>query len=204
MSLIKEDIADFLTIVNEELYKFEEAIDYTSLSKACALILDAEEKNCRVHITGIGKPGHVSAYAASLFSSIGVPTYFLDGTEAIHGSSGQVVEGDIVIAISNSGETHELLQTIECLLDNGAKIISLTGNMNSPLAKRSQISLTASADNEGDSLNKPPRASILVEILTLQMLSILLQNEKQLTAEQYVKWHPGGKIGNSILGGSGS
>ncbi|MDR2975939.1 MAG: SIS domain-containing protein [Streptococcaceae bacterium] len=201
MSSKRESVTEFLTTVNDELWKFEETIDFSSLSKACTLILETEKKNRRLHITGIGKPSHVSAYATSLFSSIGIPAYFLDGTEATHGSSGQVVAGDVVIAISNSGKTSELLQTVECLQNNGAKIIALTGNAESPLAKYSQVCLKAKADYEGDHLNKPPRASILIEILSLQILSILLQEEKQLTAEQYVKWHPGGTIGESIREG---
>lgn len=202
MTIDKKPLSEFLGIVNDEITKFEQKFDFSSLAEACRMILTAEENNGRLHITGIGKPSHVSAYAASLFSSIGIPTYILDGTEAVHGSSGQVVKGDVVIAISNSGETHELMQTINCLLANGAKLIALTGNADSPLAKSSDICLTAKADYEGDNLNKPPRASILIEILMLQMLSILLQNEKRLTKEQYVKWHPGGKIGSSITGES--
>lgn len=195
----KKQASEFLSIVNEEIFKFENNTDFSVLSKACTLILDTEKKNGRVHITGIGKPGHVSAYAVSLFSSIGVPSYVLDGTEAIHGSSGQVVKGDVVIAISNSGETKELIETVKCLIGNGAKVISLTGNPDSLLARYSEVCLIAKVDREGDNINKPPRASIIVEILMLQMLSILLQNHKNLTKEQYVKWHPGGKIGSSII-----
>ena len=78
-------------------------------------------------MTGIGKPGHVAGYAASLLSSTGTPTYELHGTECVHGSAGQVVPGDVVIAISNSGETAELKATVETLKNNGAKIISVTG-----------------------------------------------------------------------------
>ena len=78
----------------------------------------------RVHVTGIGKPGHVSGYAASLFSSTGTPTYELHGTECVHGSAGQVLSGDVVIMHSNSGETGELKATVTCLRKNGAKIIA--------------------------------------------------------------------------------
>lgn len=197
-----KQINEFLKVVNEQIDNFEETVDEKALDEACNIILEAEKNNGRVHITGIGKPGHVSGYAASLFSSVGTPAYVLDGTEAIHGSSGQVKEGDVVIAISNSGETTELMKTVNCLKENGAQIIALTGNSDSALAKSAKVCLVAKVSEEGDSLNKPPRASILVEMLMLQLLSLLLQNKKNLTKEQYVKWHPGGKIGSSINGGA--
>lgn len=79
----------------------------------------AQKRGNRVHITGIGKPGHVSEYGASLLSSTGTPTYFLHGTEAVHGSCGQLVPGDVVIAISNSGETAELKATVTAIRNNG-------------------------------------------------------------------------------------
>ncbi len=82
-------------------------------------------------MTGIGKPGHVSGYISSLLSSTGTSAYILHGTEAVHGSSGQVVEGDVVIAISNSGETQELKATLKTLKVNGAKIIGVSGNESS-------------------------------------------------------------------------
>lgn len=194
-------VSNFLSIINREIKNFENSMDVEKLVKACEMIVETRNKGGRVHITGIGKPSHVSSYIASLFSSIGVPTYVLDATEAIHGSSGQVVSGDIVIAISNSGETKELMNAIHCLLANGAYIISLTRNEDSPLAKKSHITLKARVEFEGDDLNKPPRASIVGEILMLQALSILLQDEQKLTKEDYVKWHPGGKIGSSIMEG---
>ena len=103
-----------------------------------------------------------------------------------------------MIAISNSGETMELEATVQTLIANGAHIISCTGNPQSTLAKQSEVCLVAHVDEEGDELNKPPRASILSEILILQCLSVVLQEAKQLDLNQYVKWHPGGSLGASI------
>ncbi|GEQ50002.1 SIS domain-containing protein [Tetragenococcus koreensis] len=195
---MKNEVDTYINTVNEEINNFLHSIDKASLEEAKQLILKAEKTKNRVHISGIGKPGHVSGYIASLFSSTGTPTYELDGTEAVHGSSGQVVSGDVVIAISNSGETKELKSTVKALKSNGAKIISVTGNPQSWLAKSGDVTLIAAVENEGDNLNKPPRTSILVETIILQILSILLQNENHLTAEQYVKWHPGGAIGKTL------
>ena len=164
---------------------------------AVALIEECRAAGHRVHVTGIGKPGHVAGYGASLLSSTGTPSYFLHGTEAVHGSCGQLEEGDVVIAISNSGETNELKATVTCLKGVGVHIIALTGNPNSWLANEAEVALIAGVKQEGDSMNKPPRASILAEIIELQCLSILLQNEFGLDPKQYVKWHPGGALGAS-------
>lgn len=198
MKTEKEQVQEFLGIALSEVKKFADSIDTEALAEAKRLILEAEKTHNRVHVTGIGKPGHVAGYAASLLSSTGTPTYELHGTECVHGSAGQVVSGDVVIAISNSGETAELKATVETLKNNGAKLIALTGNPSSWLAQKCDVALTAGVEQEGDSMNKPPRASILVEIIMLQSLSVLLQNERNLTPQQYVKWHPGGSLGKSI------
>lgn len=201
MAETKKVIKEFLDIEFSEMRNYIESIDYTSIEKAKDLILDAESKNNRLHVTGIGKPGHVAGYAASLLSSTGTPTYELHGTEAVHGSAGQVLSGDVVIAISNSGETSELKATVETLKKNGAKIIAVTGNPESWLAKSADVALIAGVKHEGDPLNKPPRASILAEIVMLQSLSVLLQETRGLTPQEYVKWHPGGALGQSIREG---
>lgn len=201
MATDKEQVQEFLSIAKESVDKYVAGIDFAALSAAKQLILDAEARGNRLHVTGIGKPGHVSGYAASLFSSTGTPTYELHGTECVHGSAGQTRPGDVVIAISNSGETGELKSTVTCLKGVGVHIIALTGNPDSWLAKEAEVALIAGVDQEGDSMNKPPRASILAEIIELQCLSILLQNEFGLDPKQYVKWHPGGALGASIREG---
>ena len=201
MQTDKEQVNNFLDIVSQQLDRWIETIDVESLSLAKKLILDAEAQGGRVHVTGIGKPGHVAGYIASLFSSTGTPTYELHGTEAVHGSSGQVRTGDVVIAISNSGETAELRATVENVKKNGAQIISVTRSRESWLGQAGDVTLVASVEQEGDYMNKPPRTSILVEIIVLQVLSILLQNEKNITPDVYVRWHPGGSLGKSIRDG---
>lgn len=201
MATDKDQVVEFLDIVKGSLDEYVAGVDFEALSAAKKLILDAEAAGGRLHVTGIGKPGHVSGYAASLFSSTGTPTYELHGTECVHGSAGQTKPGDVVIAISNSGETSELKSTVTCLKGVGVHIIALTGNPESWLAKEAEVALIAGVKQEGDSMNKPPRASILAEILELQCLSILLQNEYGLEPTQYVKWHPGGALGASIREG---
>ncbi|WP_410470472.1 SIS domain-containing protein [Clostridium sp.] len=184
--------------MEKQLISSVNQIDNESIEKAVKIILDCEKHGGRVHVTGIGKPAHVAGYIASLLSSTGTPAYELHGTEAVHGSAGQVKAKDVVIAISNSGNTHELEATVRTLISNGAHIISCTGSKDSWLANHSEVCLLAHVDKEGDYLNKPPRSSILIEIIILQCLSVILQERKHLTMAQYLKWHPGGSIGKSI------
>ncbi len=179
------EMSDLISSVNDEEY-----------FRAASLILEAQERGNRIHITGIGKPGHVSAYGASLLSSTGTPTYFLHGTEAVHGSCGQLICGDVVIAISNSGETAELKATILAIKNNGCQVIAVTGNPDSWLAKQAEVHLSAGVKEEGDPLNRAPRASILAENFVIQRLSLILQAHRNLDPIQYVKWHPGGTLGN--------
>lgn len=181
-----------------ELDEFTESLKAEDYQDAYGLIVAAKKEGKRVHVTGIGKPSYVAGYIASLLSSTGTPAYVLHGTEAIHGSSGQVMEGDVVIAISNSGETEELKKTITTLMHNKAKIIGVAGNRESWLAKHSDAFLYAGVDEEGGPLNKAPRVSYLAEIIVLQGLSILLQADENINLQDYKRWHPGGALGASI------
>lgn len=190
-----EALEKFIEIATKEFNSVASSVDRESLEKAAEMIIEAKKNKNRLHITGIGKPSHVANYIASLMSSTGTPAYYLNATEAVHGSSGQLVAGDVVIAISNSGETQELKATATAVKNNGCKIIAVTGNKNSWLADNSDISLLAKVDHEGDILNRPPRASVLAEMFVLQCLSVLLQEDANLTVEQYVKTHPGGMLG---------
>ena len=191
----KQAVKQCFDSVNTEFNTFLKARSAEEYEAAAQLILDSQAQGGRLHITGIGKPGHVSAYMASLFSSTGNPCYFLHGTEAVHGSCGQLAAGDVVICISNSGETGELKATVLAIKNNGCKIIGVSGNPDSWLAKESDAFLLAGVKAEGGPLNRAPRNSILAETLTLQALSVALQVEKDWDPIKYVRCHPGGKLG---------
>ena len=190
-----QDLAGYIECTKNETSKTLETLDIKALDKAAKLIKKAKKEGNRVHISGIGKPGHIAGYAASLFSSTGTPAYFLHGTEAVHGSCGQLIPGDIVIFISNSGETAEMKATVTAVKNNGCKVIGVSGNASSWLAKESDVHLLAHIDNEGGPLNRAPRTSILAETIVLQALSVLLQSDAAVDPKQYVKWHPGGSLG---------
>lgn len=186
---------EFTARAREAFDQFVDGVEDAEYVKAAELILASRQKGGRLHITGIGKPGHVSGYGASLLSSTGTPTYFLHGTEAVHGSCGQLVPGDVVVCISNSGETAEMKTTVTAIKNNGCEVIGVSGNPDSWLAKQSAAHLFAGVCCEGGPLNRAPRASILAENFVLQRLSVLLQANRGLDPKQYVMWHPGGTLG---------
>ena len=192
---MKDALKKFLETTKYEMDKAVNTITYEDLLPAAEIIWEAEKNGNRLHITGIGKPAHIAGYMASLMSSTGSPCYFLHGTEAVHGSCGQLMKGDVVICISNSGETAELKATAIAVRNNGCKVIGVSGNRASWLAKYADCHLFAGIENEGGPLNRAPRTSILAETLVLQALSVVLQKERDITPQEYVLRHPGGALG---------
>lgn len=193
-------LEDCLRILREEFGAWADAFDSESHRRAADLISACVTDGGRVHVTGIGKPAHVARYGAALLSSTGTPAQFLDATECVHGSAGQVARGDVVIALSNSGTTAELLAAVETVHPLGAHIIALTGDANSPLAQRSAVTLAAHVGRESGPLGLAPRASVLVEVAALAALSAELQARQGVTREAYAQWHPGGALGATARG----
>ena len=191
----KQAVNVFLDTVKKEVDTFIDGLAPDQYEQAAALIQASQANGGRTHVTGIGKCSHVATYAASLISSTGNPAYYLHGTEAVHGSCGQLVAGDVVIAISNSGETGELKSTVIAVKNNGCKVIGVSGKADSWLAKNTDAFLFAGVKNEGGPLNRAPRASVLAELLTLQALSVALQVEQDWDPIRYVRCHPGGALG---------
>jgi len=183
----------------EELTALRDRLNPAVFDDAVALVRDAEARGGRVHVTGIGKPEHVAHYAASLLASTGTPAVFLHGTEAIHGSAGQVVAGDVVVAISNSGET-ELVRVADAVRQLGARLIAVTGNPTSPLAKRADLVLEAGVSQEGGGLGLAPRASVAAELLVLASLSAALERTRGFSRADYHARHPAGALGQKSAG----
>jgi len=188
-------VESFLDAAPRELAALAARLDRAALAAAAELVLEAESGGARVHVTGVGKPEHVARYAASLLSSTGTPAFFLHGTEVTHGSVGQLRPGDVVIAISNSGSTEELLRGIEALRRFGARVVAVTARRDSPLAREAEVVLEAGVGAEGDSLGLAPRTSVLAQTLALAALSVQLQEAKGFTREDYARRHPAGELG---------
>jgi sugar/nucleoside kinase (ribokinase family)/D-arabinose 5-phosphate isomerase GutQ len=182
-------------IVLDELVAQRKRLDAANYQAALALIRDSEARGGRLHVTGVGKPEHLARYGASLLSSTGTPASFLHATEAVHGSAGQIVPGDVVIAISNSGRTQELIAAVGAVRGLGARVIAITGELESPLAKLADVVLDAGVSREGGGLGLAPRASIAAELLVLTTLSAGLETARGFTREEYHARHPAGRLG---------
>jgi arabinose-5-phosphate isomerase len=182
-------------IAVDELIRLRARLDSEAFEAACGLIQSARGQGHRVHVTGLGKPEHVAHYAASLLSSTGTPATFLHATEVVHGSAGQLVAGDVVIVVSNSGETNEMRAAVEAVRGMGAAVIGVTGRLDSWLAGHSDVVLDAGVKREGGPLDLAPRASVAAEVLVLAALSAALQQEQGLTRQDYYLRHPSGKLG---------
>ena len=178
-----------------ELDALRERLDARAYGEAIALVRDVEAAGGRVHVTGVGKPEHLARYGASLLSSTGTPASFLHATETLHGSAGQVVAGDVVIAISNSGSTRDLLDAVTAVRNLGARIIAVTGVLDFPLAREADVTLDAGVSEEGGGLGLAPRASAAAEVLVLAALSAGLEEARGLTREEYHARHPAGRLG---------
>jgi arabinose-5-phosphate isomerase len=188
-------VRQFLSSILAEISDLADQSEVNAIEQAATLILDVERNNGRVHVTGVGKPEHVARYAASLLSSTGTAAYFLHATECQHGSAGQIKKGDVVVAISNSGATLELLDAVEMVKSLGAKIIAVCGDSDSRLAEMSDLFLFSGVKSECDQLELAPRASYLAQNLVISALSVSLQTRKGVTHEQYALWHPSGALG---------
>jgi len=189
----QEALAAF-DVALEQLAKLRARTAAAGFSAALALVREAEAQGGRVHVTGIGKPEHIARYAAALFSSTGTPAAFLHGTEARHGSAGQVVAGDVVIAISNSGET-ELVDAVDVVSTLGARIIAVTGRANSPLAERAEVVLDAGVAQEGGGIGLAPRASAAAQLVVLAAFSAALERARGFTRAEHRARHPAGALG---------
>jgi arabinose-5-phosphate isomerase len=185
-------------VVLEELDTLRGRTVHEPFDTVLALIRGAEAGGGRVHVTGVGKASHVARYAAALFSSTGTPSSFLDPVEAVHGASGQVVRGDVVIAVSNSGETEELTATISLVRALGARVVAVTGAPGSWLGRHAEVTLDSGVAREGGGLGLAPRASFVAQTLLLGALAATLERASGFERAEYLARHPGGSLGKRL------
>ena len=189
------EVSRFLELCLGELGTLRREIDLNQIRAAVDMIRIAEARGGRVHLTGVGKPEHVARYAASLLCSVGTQATFLHATETLHGSLGQVDPKDVVIAISNSGNTRELCEATVAIKEHGAQLIAVTGNPASELSHLADLVINAPVEQEGGVLGLAPRISVLAEVCVLAALSVALEAARGLTLEQYGRWHRAGTLG---------
>ncbi len=153
----------------------------------------------RVVISGMGKSGLIGKKIAATLSSTGTPSYFLHPAESTHGDSGILTKGDIVIAISNSGETKELLQLLPIIKRLGIPIIAIVGNTSSTLGEKADITLDISVEREACPLNKAPTASTTATLAMGDALAMCLLKKRGFTADDFLLFHPSGSLGKGFL-----
>lgn len=156
--------------------------------------------NCRgrVIVTGMGKSGLIGKKIAATMSSTGTPAYFLHPAESTHGDSGVITRDDVIIAISNSGETQELMNLLPLIKRFGCPMIGMTGNLNSTLAKTSDAVLDISVEREACPLGKAPTASTTATLAMGDTLAVCLMEKKGFTKEDFLMYHPSGKLGKGL------
>jgi len=153
----------------------------------------------KVVVTGMGKSGTIGKKIAATLASTGTPALFLNSAEGSHGDLGMVSKGDVVLAISNSGETAEILNMLPTLKRLDIKIISMTGNLNSVLAKRSDVSIDVSVKEEACPMGLAPTASTTAALAMGDTLAITLLNKRGFSEEDFAVFHPGGNLGRKLL-----
>lgn len=153
----------------------------------------------KVVVTGMGKSGLIGRKIAATFASTGTPAFFLHPGEAYHGDLGMISPNDIVLAITNSGHTDEVLKLIPFLEHQGNTIISMTSNPNSPLAKHSRYHLNIAVKQEACPLNLAPTSSTTTTLVMGDALAVALINEKGFKEEDFAVFHPGGNLGRRLL-----
>jgi arabinose-5-phosphate isomerase len=166
--------------------------------RAVELILRCGHENGRVVVTGMGKSGIIAQKIAATLSSTGSPALFLHPAEAVHGDVGVIMAGDVVVALSASGETEEILRLLATLKRKGDGLITLTCNLNSTLAQASDIALDSGVEREACGLNLAPTASTTTMLALGDALAIAVSLRKGFRAEDFADLHPGGKLGKRL------
>jgi len=153
----------------------------------------------RVVVIGIGKSGHIARKLAATLASTGTPAFFVHAAEASHGDLGMITADDVVLLLSNSGETDELVSLLPHLKREGAKLIALTGNEQSSLAKNADVHLDASVDAEACPLGLAPTASTTAALAFGDALALTLLDARGFSVEDFARAHPGGSLGRRLL-----
>lgn len=157
--------------------------------------------NCkgRVVVSGMGKSGHIGGKIAATLASTGTPAFFMHPAEASHGDLGMITQNDVVIALSNSGESDEILNILPTIIRLGAKVISITGAANSTLARETHVHLNAEVTQEACPLGLSPTASTTAALALGDALAVCVLELRDFTAEDFARSHPGGKLGRRLL-----
>lgn len=184
---IKDEAEAVLSLIPQLDENFEQAVE---------LILNCKGK---VIVTGVGKSGHIGAKIAATLSSTGTPSFFTNPLDVFHGDLGVMTQDDVVLAISNSGQTDELLRFIPMVLHMQIPIIGMSGNPKSLLAKYSTYHLNVQVEKEACPLNLAPTSSTTAQLTMGDALAIALMEKRNFQPRDFAQFHPGGELGKRLL-----
>jgi arabinose-5-phosphate isomerase len=186
------------TVIATEITAIENLLDRIDdhFANACQLLLDCPG---RVVVIGMGKSGHIGNKIAATLASTGTPAFFIHPAEASHGDMGMVTDQDVVIAISNSGETNEVLTLLPIIKHLSIPLISMTGNPGSTLSRNATVNIDISVSKEACPLGLAPTSSTTATLVMGDALAIALLDARGFTAENFAFFHPGGSLGKRLL-----
>ncbi|MFT5299501.1 MAG: arabinose-5-phosphate isomerase [Mariniblastus sp.] len=191
----ESQVIDVLRKEAEAILAAAERVDL-SVETAVQILLDCTG---RVIVTGMGKMGCIARKSAATFCSTGTPAVFLHPGEAVHGDLGIVTENDVLVVLSNSGETREIIGLLPFMARINVPVIGLTGNAGSSLAARCQVVLDTGVESEADPIAVAPTSSTTVALAMCDALAVALMNRRGFTKEQFAIFHPGGNLGGKLL-----
>ncbi len=188
-------------VIALELSEVQRLLDRldSAFGEAVETILRCVENRGKVVVVGVGKSGHVGEKIAATLTSTGSPAVVLNSLNALHGDLGVVADGDVILALSASGETDELINILPALARFDVKIISLTGNPKSFLAQNSHVHLDVNVEQEACPLNLAPTSSTTVMLVLGDALAMVLLEARGFQKEDFARFHPGGSLGRSLL-----
>jgi arabinose-5-phosphate isomerase len=184
-----------LAIEAQAVQELQSRID-DRFAAACRLCLSCKG---RVVVTGMGKSGHVARKIAATFASTGTPAFFMHPAEAGHGDLGMIIRSDVVLALSNSGETPELVVLLPHLKRLGVPLIVMTGKMDSTLSRAANVTLDVSVTEEACPLNLAPTASTTATLAMGDALAVTMLEARGFTKHDFARSHPGGSLGRQLL-----
>lgn len=188
-------VVEFLKIEAQAIERTAERLNRESVERAVEILSCCDSK---VIVLGVGKSGVIAQKIAQTLVSTGTIAVFVHPSDALHGGLGVVAGGDVVIALSNSGETDEILTLLPAIKGRGVRLLSIVGNLESTLARESDVALDASVDNEACPLNLAPTTSTTVALAIGDALAMTLMQAKNLTAEDFASNHPAGQLGKRL------
>ncbi len=188
-------VVEFLKIEARAIERTATRLNKQSVERAVEILSCCDSK---VIVLGVGKSGVIAQKIAQTLVSTGTIAVFVHPSDALHGSLGVIAAGDVIIALSNSGETDEILMLLPALKARGVSLISIVGNLESTLARQSEVALDSSVDKEACPLNLAPTTSTTVALAIGDALAMTLMEAKNLTAEDFASNHPAGRLGKRL------